>query len=75
MLIYVAHTKERWFRFLPSKEVIIATSVTQAIATLLALTGFLMPSQVPLNLVIFIWVWSFGWMQVSELVKIIRQKI
>ncbi len=73
MLIYVAHTKERWFRFLPSKEVIIATSITQGIATLLALSGFLMPAKVPIMWVVFVWVWAFLWMQISEITKEIHK--
>ncbi len=69
MLIYVAHTKERWFKFLPSKEVIIATSLTQAVATIFALTGFLMPAPVPWQWIILVWIWAFFWMQISELMK------
>ena len=69
MLIYVAHTKERWFKFLPSKEVIWATSITQLIATVFALTGILMPAKAPLVWVIIAWAWAFFWMQISELMK------
>jgi H+-transporting ATPase len=69
LLIYVAHTSERWYRFLPSRQVIIATSVTQGIATLLALTGFLMPAPAPWPLILLVWVWSFFFMQIGELVK------
>lgn len=68
MLIYVAHTKKRWYRYLPSKEVVFATTSTQLIATLVALFGFLMTA-VSFKLVIFVWVWSFLWMQISELMK------
>jgi len=46
LLIYVARTEDLWFKFLPSKEVILATSITQAIATILAITGFFMPSSI-----------------------------
>lgn len=74
MLIYVAHTKQRWWKFLPSKEVIWATTITQLIATLLALTGFLMPSKISLSAILFVWVWSFFWMQVGELVKVVQEK-
>ena len=73
MLIYVAHTKERWWKYLPSKQVIWATSVTQVIATTLALTGFLM-HQISFGLVIFAWIWAIFWMQVSELMKDINKK-
>lgn len=69
LLIYVAHTKERWWRYLPSREVIFATSATQAVATGLALTGFLMPAAIPWQLALLIWVWSFFFMQIGELVK------
>ena len=72
LLIYVAHTKERWFRYLPSKEVILATSATQAVATALALTGFLMPAAIPWPLALFIWIWSFFFMQIGELMKFAR---
>jgi len=72
LLIYVAHTKERWWRYLPSKEVILATSATQAVATVLALTGFLMPAAISWQLVLFVWVWSLFFMQVGELVKFVQ---
>jgi len=75
MLIYVAHTKERWFKFLPSKQVIIATSLTQAVATILALTGFLMPARISWSNAIFVWLWAFAWMQISELTKDLQMKL
>lgn len=69
MLIYVARTRERWFRFLPAKQVILATTITQLIATSLALTGLFMPSRIPIFWVVIVWVWSFMWMQVAEIFK------
>lgn len=74
MLIYVAHTKLRWWKFFPSKEVIWATTLTQLIATLFALTGFLMPGKLTFGQIIFVWLWAFFWMQISELAKIFQQK-
>ncbi|MCL5436230.1 MAG: HAD-IC family P-type ATPase [Patescibacteria group bacterium] len=71
MLIYVAHTKERWFKFLPSSGVILATSLTQLVATIFAWKGIFM-DPIPLWLILFIWAWSFIWMQISELTKILR---
>ncbi len=68
MLVYVAHTKENWFKYLPSKQVIVATLATQLLATLFALTGFL-TTPISLSLIIIVWVWSFFWMQISELMK------
>ncbi len=73
-LIFVAHTKEKWFKFLPSKEVIFATIVTQLIATTLAVTGFLMPSKISIFVAILVWVWALFWMQVSELMKDLQIK-
>lgn len=73
-LIFVAHTKERWYRFLPSKAVMIATISTQIIATLLATTGFLMPAKISVSTAILVWVWALFWMQVSEFMKIIQEK-
>lgn len=72
MLIYVAHTKKRWYRFLPSKEVIFATTTTQFIATLFAFFGFLMAAA-DWKLIIFTWIWSFFFMQISELMKDVHQ--
>jgi H+-transporting ATPase len=72
LLIYVAHTKERWWRYLPSRGVILATSATQAVATALALTGFLMPAAVSWQLVLLIWGWSFVFMQIAEAFKVVR---
>ncbi|MDE2312522.1 MAG: hypothetical protein KGJ93_05595, partial [Patescibacteria group bacterium] len=68
MLIYVAHTKKRWDKFLPSRPVIVATGLTQAVATVVALAGWFM-APAPLAWVILIWIWAFFWMQVSEVVK------
>ncbi len=70
LLIYVAHTKERWWRYLPSRTVILATTLTQALATILALTGWLMPAPLPWPLAVFIWLWCIGFMQFGELVKV-----
>lgn len=75
LLIYVAHTKKLWFKFLPSKQVIWATTLTQLIATVLALTGFLMPSNISLANVIFIWIWAIFWMFVAEVVKHLQTPI
>jgi H+-transporting ATPase len=73
MLIYVAHTKERWWRFLPGKSIIVATSLTQAAATLLAVFGIFV-APIPVALAVLVWVWAFFWMQVSEGVKMILQR-
>ncbi|MDE2144617.1 MAG: plasma-membrane proton-efflux P-type ATPase [Patescibacteria group bacterium] len=69
MLIYVAHTAERWWKYLPSKTVIFASLFSQVAGTLMAYFGFLMP-KIPVWLIIFVWVWAFGWMQITELTKI-----
>lgn len=74
LLIYVAHTKERWWKFLPSRQVILATLGTQAVATVLALTGTFV-SKVPIEWVIIVWIWSFFWMQVSEVTKVLADRI
>lgn len=73
MLIYVAHTKERWWKFLPSKQVIWSTTITQLIATILAFTGFLMSGRLTLWEIAFVWVWAFLWMQISEAMKIFKK--
>ncbi len=73
MLIYVAHTKERWWKFLPSREVIWATSTTQLVGTAMAYFGLLM-NKAPLSWIIFIWIWALAWTQVSELMKFILEK-
>ncbi len=70
LLIYIARTKERWYKYLPSKIVIFATLGTQLFASLLAFTGFLMPGRINIDLIIFVWVWSFFWMQIGEVAKI-----
>ncbi len=74
-LIFVAHTKERWYKFLPSKEVVLATLGTQAIATTLAVTGFLMPSGITLASAGFVWLWVLVWMQAAELMKDLQAKL
>jgi H+-transporting ATPase len=74
-LIFVAHTKERWWRYLPSKEVIAATLGTQALATALAMTGFLMPARISAPVAALVWVWALFWMQVGELMKIVQARL
>ncbi len=74
MLIYVAHTRERWFKFLPSKQVIWATTLTQGLATLLAFFG-IFTEPISLSLILFIWIWAFFWMQISELMKVLRDRL
>ncbi|MCL4384199.1 plasma-membrane proton-efflux P-type ATPase [Patescibacteria group bacterium] len=69
MLIYVAHTKQRWWQFFPSREVVWSTVLTQIAATILAFTGFLMPSRLLLWQIAFVWIWAFFWMQISEITK------
>ncbi len=69
MLIYVAHTGERWWKYLPSRTVIFASLFSQVSGTLMAYFGFLMP-RIPVWLIAFVWVWSFGWMQITELTKV-----
>lgn len=74
LLIFVAHTKERWYKFLPSKEVIGATIITQLIATSLAFFGIFV-SRISVGWIIFVWIWAIFWMQVGEIAKIISDKI
>ena len=73
MLIYVAHTKERWYTYWPSSAVIWATSITQVVATGFAIFGIFMHGISPL-MALAVWGWAFFWMQVSEAVKWIDQK-
>lgn len=72
MLVFVAHTKERWFKFLPSREVVFATIGTQLVATFLAFSGIFMPAKLSLTQIGFVWIWTLFWMQISELVKMIQ---
>ncbi len=74
MLIYVAHTKERWYKFLPSAQVIWATSLTQLLASAMAYFGIFMGA-IPLLYVLGVWIWCFAWMQITEMVKIVDQKL
>lgn len=73
MLIYVAHTKERWYKFLPSATVIWATSLTQLVATTFTIAGIFMHG-ISWWLALAVWIWAFFWMQVSEGVKWFDQK-
>lgn len=68
MLIYVAHTEETWFRWFPSWQVVSAITATQLLATAWAYFGFF-TTPIPLWLIVFVWVWSFFWMQVTSLFK------
>lgn len=72
-LIYIAHTEERWFRYLPSWQVIASITTTQVIATIWVLSGVFITA-IPLWLVAFIWVWSFFWTQSAEVGKMLVAK-
>lgn len=73
MLIYVAHTEEKWYKFLPSKQVIIAIFITQFIATAFALLG-IFTTKISIAMVIFVWIWCFFFMQIGELMKTLQNK-
>ena len=68
MLIFVAHTHERWFKNLPSKPVIIATISTQIVGTIFVVSGFLM-TKVSIWFALGTWLWAFFWMQISDFSK------
>jgi hypothetical protein len=55
MLVYVAHTKERWYKFLASMQVITPTTITQPVAALLAIFGTFTFSY---RLLWWFWSWS-----------------
>ncbi|MCL5258057.1 MAG: plasma-membrane proton-efflux P-type ATPase [Patescibacteria group bacterium] len=75
MLIYIAHTKERWYKFLPSRQVILATIFIQLSGIALAMSGLMMPVAISLGWVVFVWLWSFMWMQITELTKFVQSKL
>ncbi len=70
LLIYIAHTEQRWFRYFPSWQVIASISTTQFLATAWALSG-LFTARIPLWVVAFVWIWSFFWMQTAEVGKML----
>jgi H+-transporting ATPase len=73
LMIYLAHTDERWWRFLPSRSVILATLSTQLLATLFAVVG-IFAAAISWQLALFVWLWAFVWMQVGEFAKYATQK-
>jgi H+-transporting ATPase len=74
LLVYVAHTKERWWKFLPARQVIWATLGTQLLATVFALAGIFV-APISIGLVALVWVWSFFWMQVGEVGKVLGYRM
>ncbi|HZJ40736.1 MAG TPA: HAD-IC family P-type ATPase, partial [Candidatus Saccharimonadales bacterium] len=72
LLIFVAHTKERWYKFLPSRQVILALVGTQILATSLTALGIFM-NKIPAYLIIIVWIWTILWMQVTDYFKILLQ--
>lgn len=73
LLIYVAHTKRAWWKWLPSKQIIWATSLTQLAATIIAFSGVFFQG-ISLWQVGLVWAWAIGWMQLCELAKHISQR-
>lgn len=74
MLIYVVHTEKSWFMFFPSKEVVFATILAATLATAFAVSGVFVEA-ISLKLALKIWLWSFAWMQVADIVKIIQETV
>jgi H+-transporting ATPase len=74
LLIYVAHTEKRWWRWLPAAPVIWATSLTQLAASLIALSGLFFQG-ISLWQVLLVWVWALLWMQVAEGAKWAFQRL
>ncbi len=73
LLIYVVHTKEHWWRWLPSKQVILATALTQLAATIIAVSGIFFQG-VTIWQAALVWGWALAWMQVCEVAKRISQR-
>lgn len=73
LLLLVARTKDRWFKFLPSKILTATILGTQLVATMLAYFGILMPA-LPLPMILFMWGYAFFWMQVSDQVKLLTSR-
>lgn len=68
LLIFVAHTAKRWWKYLPSPAVALATLGTQVLATAFAYFGLFMKA-ISWEQIVFTWLWALVWMQVSELIK------
>lgn len=74
LLVFVAHTKERWHKFLPSKQVIYAIFITQAIATFFAVSGIFM-HKISIGFALAIWCWAIFWMQVGDYMKPLQEAL
>ncbi len=70
MLIYIAHTEDNWFRWFPSWQVIAAVTATQLLVTFAAAFG-LFTAPIPFWVIALVWVWSFFWMQMTALLKML----
>lgn len=68
LLIYVAHTHERWWQQLPSKQIIWATALTQLAATVIALSGWFFKG-ISFKQAVVVWLWCLVWMQVAAVVQ------
>ncbi len=69
LLIYMAHTEEHWYKFLPSKEVMIATIGTQLVATAFAVGGIFV-TKISLLYAAIVWGWSLIFMQFMDASKV-----
>ena len=69
ILIYMAHTEERWWKFLPSKQVMIATIGTQLVATAFAVSGIFV-TKISLLYAALVWGWSLFFMQFMDASKV-----
>ena len=69
ILVYMAHTEDHWYKFLPSKQVMIATIGTQVLGTIFAVTGAFM-AKISLLYAVIVWVWSLLFMQFMDASKV-----
>ncbi|VVB50806.1 Copper-exporting P-type ATPase B [uncultured archaeon] len=72
-LLLVARAENAWYKSMPSKTLLSALIGTQILASMLALFGVFMPKLEP-RFVLFVWAYTFLWMQISDTLKIAYQR-
>jgi H+-transporting ATPase len=75
LTIYLARTgkKHFWARPFPSGRLFYTAEITKVLATVMVVYGILLPV-LPLNLALFVWVYSLGFMVITDYIKVAALK-
>jgi H+-transporting ATPase len=74
LTVFVARTKGHFWSVKPKKSLLLAVIITQIVATIIVITGFLLPA-IPWKLALFVWVYSLIAFVLTDFLKVKAYKV